>query len=197
VSAEPIADEFVADVSITANGSRWLTGAEQSVWRDFLDVTRLLMDRLNRQLVEDAGMTLAEYEVLVQVSEAPDRRLRMSELADRVVNSRSRLTHTVRRLEERGWVTREDCPLDRRGIWCVLLPEGRAVLQAAAPGHVDAVRSIIFDALDRADRADRPDRADRGELEGLGAAMRTIRAGLRASQSPGRPHSETLATLTP
>jgi DNA-binding MarR family transcriptional regulator len=147
---------------------RWLTDGEQAVWRDFLDVIRLLMERLNRQLVEDSGMTLAEYEVLVRLSEAPQRRMRMSELADLVVNSRSRLTHTVRRLEERGWVVREDCEEDRRGILCVLLAEGFAVLETAAPGHVEAVRSIIFDVLDVEDVA------------GLGRAMRKVRSGLRA-----------------
>jgi DNA-binding MarR family transcriptional regulator len=151
---------------------RWLTDAEQAVWRDFLDVNRLLMERLNRQLVEDSGMSLAEYEVLVQLSEAPDRRLRMSELADLVVNSRSRLTHTVRRLEERGWVTREECEEDRRGILCALLDEGFAVLDAAAPGHVEEVRSILFDPLDPAD------------VEALGQVMHKVRARLRGDAPP-------------
>lgn len=147
---------------------RWLTAAEQKVWRDFLDVTRLLMERLNRQLVADSGMSLAEYEVLVRLSEAEGWRLRMSELADLVVNSRSRLTHTVRRLEERGWVEREECEEDRRGIRCVLLPEGFSVLETAAPGHVEAVRSIIFDPLAARD------------VENLGLLMRKIRAELRS-----------------
>ncbi len=148
---------------------RWLTAAEQAVWRDYLDVVRRLMEKLNRQLVDDAGMSLAEYEVLVQLSEAPNRRLRMSELADLVVNSRSRLTHTVNRLEERGFVAREECLDDRRGILCVLLDEGFAALAAAAPGHVEAVRSLVFDPLDDEDVA------------ALGAAMRKARANLRDS----------------
>jgi DNA-binding MarR family transcriptional regulator len=151
-----------------AEEPRWLTDDEQTVWRDFLDVIRLLMERLNRQLVEESGMTLAEYEVLVRLSEADERRMRMSELADLVVNSRSRLTHTVRRLEERGWVVRQDCEEDRRGILCVLLPDGVAVLESAAPGHVEAVRSIIFDVLDA------------GDVGRLGVAMRKMRSGLRA-----------------
>jgi DNA-binding MarR family transcriptional regulator len=158
----------MTDGQRTAVEPRWLTDGEQAVWRDFLDVIRLLMERLNRQLVEDSGMTLAEYEVLVRLSEAPQWRLRMSELADLVVNSRSRLTHTVRRLEERGWVVREDCEQDRRGILCVLQTEGFAVLEAAAPGHVEAVRAIIFDVLDAEDVA------------GLGRAMHKVRSGLRA-----------------
>jgi len=158
MSAEPV-DPAVA-------GPRWLDEAEQKVWRDYLDVMRRLMERLNRQLVDEAGMSLAEYEVLVQLSESPHRRLRMSELAELVVNSRSRLTHTVNRLEQRGWVAREECPDDRRGILCVLRDEGFTALAAAAPGHVEAVRSIVFDPLDPADVA------------ALGNAMRKARAGL-------------------
>jgi DNA-binding MarR family transcriptional regulator len=175
MSAEPIRQPTATpppDITPPPDEPRWLTAGEQRAWRDFLDVTRLLMERLNRQLVEDSGMSLAEYEVLVQVSEAPDRRLRMSELADLVVNSRSRLTHTVRRLEERGWVAREDCAEDRRGILCVLLDEGYAVLQAAAPGHVEAVRSIIFDPLGAPD------------VDALGTVMAKVRAGLRAQNPP-------------
>jgi len=148
---------------------RWLTDDEQAVWRDFLDVVRVLMERLNRQMVEESGLTLAEYEVLVRLSEVQERRLRMSELADLVVNSRSRLTHTVHRLEERGWVVREDCPNDRRGILCVLLPAGFAVLEAAAPGHIEAVRSLMFDVLE-------PD-----DVERLGVAMHKLRSGLRTA----------------
>jgi DNA-binding MarR family transcriptional regulator len=146
---------------------RWLTAEEQRVWRDYLDVMRRLMDRLNRQLVDEAGMSLPEYEVLVQLSESPHRRLRMSELADLVVNSRSRLTHTVNRLEERGFVVREECQDDRRGILCVLCDAGFAALEGAAPGHVEAVRSIVFDPLDAED------------IAGLGIAMRRVRSALR------------------
>jgi DNA-binding MarR family transcriptional regulator len=146
---------------------RWLTVEEQRAWRDYLDVMRRLMERLNRQLVSDSGMTLAEYEVLVQLSEASQRRLRMSELADLVVHSRSRLTHTVTRLENRGFVVREDCADDRRGILCVLLDDGFAALEAAAPGHVEAVRAIVFDPLEVAD------------IQALGVAMSKVRAGLR------------------
>jgi DNA-binding MarR family transcriptional regulator len=164
---QPAAEEPVAGGR--ADGPRWLTAAEQRVWRDYLDVVRLLMERLNRQLVDESGMTLAEYEVLVQLSESPQRRMRMSEIADRVVNSRSRLTHTVNRLEQRGFVAREECEDDRRGVLCVLLDEGFDALAAAAPGHVEAVRSIVFDPLDPADVA------------ALGVAMRAARVGLRAN----------------
>ncbi len=148
---------------------RWLEDWEQAVWRDYLDVMRRLMERLNRQLVDEAGMSLAEYEVLVQLSESPQRRLRMSELADLVVNSRSRLTHTVNRLEERGFVAREECVDDRRGILCVLLDTGFSALVAAAPGHVEAVRRVVFDPLHGED------------VQALGTAMRKVRAALRDS----------------
>ena len=94
---------------------RWLDDDEQHVWRSYLDVSRLLNERLQHQLVKDSGLSLPEYEIFVQLSEAPDRMLRMSELAERAVNSRSRLTHTVSRLESRGLVRREPCPDDGRG----------------------------------------------------------------------------------
>jgi len=152
----------------TMTDPRWLTAEEQVVWRAFLDVNRVVLERLNRQLIDDSALPLAEYEVLVRLSEAPGRRLRMSELADLVVNSRSRLTHTVRRLEERGWVEREECEDDRRGILCVLQDTGFAVLEAAAPGHVETVRSIVFDPLTPSD------------VEALGAVMSKIRDALRS-----------------
>ena len=149
---------------------RWLDAAEQAVWRDYLDVMRRLMEGLNRQLVDGSGMSLAEYEVLVQLSETPGRRLRMSELANLVVNSRSRLTHTVGRMEERGLVRRQPCPEDGRGVVCTLTDEGYAAIVAAAPGHVEMVRSVVFDALCDAD------------VEQLGEALNRIRTALRQSQ---------------
>jgi DNA-binding MarR family transcriptional regulator len=128
---------------------------------------RLLMDLLQRQAAEGSGMTLGEYEVLVQLSEAPDRQLRMSQLADRIVHSRSRLTHTVGRMERRGLVCREPCEKDGRGVLCHLTEEGFAVLVGAAPGHVEAVRSALFDSLDPED------------VNTLGVAMEKVRARLR------------------
>ena len=127
--------------------TRWLTADEQRVWRDYLDVSRLVNERLNRQLTADSGLSLAEYEVLVQLSEAPNRRMRMSELAVRAVNSRSRLTHTVARMEQRGLVRRQPCPDDGRGVTCVLTDHGFSVIEEAAPGHVEEVRAALFDPL--------------------------------------------------
>ncbi|HKN52011.1 MAG TPA: MarR family transcriptional regulator [Amycolatopsis sp.] len=126
---------------------RWLSDAEQCVWREFNLATRMLQAHLEGQLQHDSGMPHAYYEVLVALSEAPGRRLRMSELADARSSSRSRLSHAVARLEANGWVQREACGTDKRGSWAVLTPEGFAALEAAAPGHVEAVRESLFDAL--------------------------------------------------
>src|SRR4051812_49955517 len=127
--------------------TRWLDPDEQRTWRAFLGATQLLFDQLDRELQRDAGMPHAYYEILVILSEAPDRTLRMSELAERTRSSRSRLSHAVARLEERGWIRREDCPTDRRGQIARLTDNGLDVLAGAAPGHVDAVRSYVIEAL--------------------------------------------------
>ncbi|WKU08767.1 MarR family winged helix-turn-helix transcriptional regulator [Micromonospora sp. HUAS LYJ1] len=127
--------------------TRWLDPDEQQTWRAFLAASRALTDTLDRELQRDAGMPHAYYEILVRLSEVPDRRLRMSELADLTGSSRSRLSHAVARLETAGWVRREDCPTDRRGQVAVLTDAGFAALAAAAPGHVEGVRRHLFDAL--------------------------------------------------
>lgn len=126
---------------------RWLDDHEQQAWRAFLGANRLLFDRLDRELQRDAGMPHTYYEILVWLSETPGRGMRMSELADRTLSSRSRLSHAVSRLEEAGWVRRDDCPTDRRGALAVLTDEGFAKLVSAAPGHVEGVRTHLFDQL--------------------------------------------------
>ncbi|MER5424442.1 MarR family winged helix-turn-helix transcriptional regulator [Streptosporangium roseum] len=128
--------------------TRWLNDDEQRAWRAFLTASQLVQEELDRQLQRDSGMPHAYYAVLVKLSEAPDRMLRMSELAAEVNSSQSRLSHAVARLEERGWVRRERCATDRRVSWAVLTDEGFAVLAAAAPGHVEAVRQCFFEPLD-------------------------------------------------
>jgi len=130
-----------------ASEPRWLNAEEQCHWRSFLSATSELFDILDRRMQAEAGFPHAYYEVLVHLSEAPGRRLRMSDLADRTVSSRSRLSHAVARLEERGWVRREPCPSDRRGQLAVLTDEGYAVLERAAPAHVCAVREHLLDRL--------------------------------------------------
>ncbi len=127
--------------------TRWLTNAEQHTWRAFLEATRRLDDQLDRELQHDAGMPLGYYTILVMLSEAPGRTLRLSDLAERTWSSRSRLSHAVDRLEEKGWVERISCPSDKRGAFALLTDAGFAVLEAAAPGHVEGVRRHVFDQL--------------------------------------------------
>lgn len=127
--------------------TRWLDPDQQHTWRAFLAATRALMETLDRELQRAAGMPHAYYEILVRLSEAPQRRLRMSELATATGSSRSRLSHAVGRLEQHGWVRRQDCPTDRRGQIALLTDEGLATLAAAAPGHVETVRQHLFDRL--------------------------------------------------
>lgn len=126
---------------------RWLDDEERQVWLDWIFTTRLLWEELERDLQRDAGLPFGYYEILVMLSEAPDRRLRMSELADATQSSRSRLSHAITRLEGAGWVRRESCPTDRRGAVAVLTDEGLAALEAAAPDHVESVRVHLFDQL--------------------------------------------------
>jgi DNA-binding MarR family transcriptional regulator len=127
--------------------TRWLDEDEQRTWRAFLAVSELLYGALDRQLQRDAGMTHASYVVLAMLSEAPDRSLRMSELAARANASPSRLSHSVARLEDRGWVRRERDPDDGRGTVATLTDAGWKVLAGTAPGHVAAVREHLFDRL--------------------------------------------------
>ncbi|MPY56257.1 MarR family winged helix-turn-helix transcriptional regulator [Streptomyces spongiae] len=126
---------------------RWLDAEEQRAWLAYVDFSTLLADYLNRQLRRDAGMTHADYGLLSHLSSVPDGALCMSELAHRLKITRSRLTHAVNRLREAGLVDRREDPADGRGQLAVLTDEGRAVLERAAPGHVEAVRRAVFDAL--------------------------------------------------
>jgi DNA-binding MarR family transcriptional regulator len=126
---------------------RWLSDEEQRIWRGFLAAVDMIRGHLESQLQREAGMPHTYYEVLLVLSEAPGRTLRMSELAERCRSSRSRLSHAVARLEENGWVRRDHCPTDKRGSFAKLTAEGFAALKQAAPGHVEAVREAIFDAL--------------------------------------------------
>jgi DNA-binding MarR family transcriptional regulator len=124
-----------------------LTAPEQRAWRAYLEATTLLFDALDRQLQRDSGMPHAYYEILVRLSEADSRSMRMSELADVTRSSRSRLSHAVARLEERGWLKRVDCPTDKRGQIATLTDDGFAALEEAAPGHVETVRQFLIDRL--------------------------------------------------
>lgn len=127
--------------------TRWLDEDEQRAWRAFLHATRSLHAQLDRELQRETGLSHGYYEILVHLSEAPERTARMSELAGRSRSSRSRLSHAVARLEEQGWVRRESCEGDRRGQLCRLTDEGFRVLEQAAPVHVEGVRTHLFDQL--------------------------------------------------
>jgi DNA-binding MarR family transcriptional regulator len=130
-----------------AGATRWLDADEQKAWRAWLYSSMLLQDQLDRELTHETGISHAYYEILVQLSEAPGRALRMSQLAERSLSSRSRLSHAVSRLEERGWVRRQVCEEDGRGQLAVLTDDGFAALEAAAPTHVEGVRRHLFDQL--------------------------------------------------
>jgi len=128
---------------------RWLDETEQRAWRGWLDSTRRVQAAVERGLRDDTDMTIDDYEVLVRLSEAPQRRLHMTELADAVTNSPSRLSQRIDRLERDGLVCRSRCPDDGRAFHAVLTDAGYGRLQEAAPGHVATVRSALFDRLTR------------------------------------------------
>ena len=126
---------------------RWLFAEEQRAWRAFLAATQTLFSAVEAQLQRDSGIPLGYYEILVRLSEAEDRSLRMSKLAEASTSSKSRLSHAVARLEERGWVERLDCETDRRGQVARLTDAGFEMLAATAPAHVEQVRRSLFDRL--------------------------------------------------
>lgn len=125
--------------------TNWLSDSEQQTWRSFLTANRKLQDHLGRDLQSKHNLSLADYEILVNLSEAPGRRIRMSELADLTLSSRSRLSHQVDRMVKAGQLVREDCPDDRRGLFAVMTDEGFAALEKAAPDHVAGVRAYFVD----------------------------------------------------
>jgi len=139
--------EHAAPSDIRRGQPRWLNPAEQSVWRAYLTMTRVVAESLERQLQADAGMPHTYYMILAMLSEAPHRTLRMSELAVITGASQSRLSHAASRLEEAGWVERRRCPTDKRGFLATLTDAGWNVLTQTAPGHVEAVRAALLDPL--------------------------------------------------
>ena len=125
----------------------WLDEEEQAAWRAYLDGTKMLFQALDRQLGAEAELSLTDYELLVRLAEAPDGTLRMRELADATLATRSGVTRAVTRAERAGWVRRVECEDDRRGMNAELTDAGRAKLESAAPGHVNAVRENLLDLL--------------------------------------------------
>jgi DNA-binding MarR family transcriptional regulator len=127
--------------------TRWLTPEEQRAWRAYVAGYLLVEDAIDRQLQQEAGMPHLYYSILANLSDTPERRLRMTELAEQLKITRSRLTYAVTRLEKDGLLRREDCSWDKRGSVAVLTDEGMAVLEKTAPGHVDTVRASLFARL--------------------------------------------------
>lgn len=144
-----------------ATSPRWLDEGQQKVWRSFLDGVARINAHLDTVL-RPHGLDLDEYEILVRLSEAEDRQMRMSDLAEAARQSRSRLTHTVARMEKKGLVTRMPCPDDRRGVIAALADDGYALLVEAAPDHVASVREVLVDVVDPTD------------FEALGRAMTAV-----------------------
>jgi DNA-binding MarR family transcriptional regulator len=128
-------------------GTRWLDADQQSSWRAFVVGVTLLLDRLDADLQHDFNLSLTEYEIMVRLSERPDQQMRMAQLADALAHSRSRVTHTVTRMQKAGLVTRSSSPEDGRGIVCRLTDQGYALLSRAAHVHVAGVRDYLVDVV--------------------------------------------------
>lgn len=143
IEIEGAADEVEAH-AVEAN---WLDPEEMRAWRTYIEASDRLQGVLNRSLQTKHGLTMDDYRILVFLSEAPDRSLRMSEIAEGIVASRSKLTHQIRRLEESGLVQREVCSSDKRGVFAILTDEGLRRLRNAAPDHVADVRKHMIDAM--------------------------------------------------
>ncbi len=157
---EPSNPVMMENMSTTA-AARWLTADQQKVWRAWLDGVARIDAHLD-SVLRPFGLDLGEYEILVRLSEAPDRQMRMSDLAEAARQSRSRLTHTVARMEKKHLLTRVPCPDDRRGVIAILTDTGYDLLETAAPTHVESVREVLVDVIDP------------GDFEALGRAMAAV-----------------------
>lgn len=147
---------------------RWLDQGEMAAWRGFVAASNLLNRRLERQLKEESGLSHTQYEILVHLSAAPGGSLRMTELADRLITSKSGLTYQVTQLEKAGLVGRRSCPSDVRGVFADLTEAGREALRQAAPGHLALVRELLIDVLSPEQLA--------ALAEGLGEVSTRLRA---------------------
>lgn len=136
----------------TDDGTRWLTEDEQRAWRTHLDVGRLLSHQLERDL-QPFGLTLNDYEILVNLSESPEHRMRMTDLATATLQSKSRLSHQITRMEKAELVRRESCESDRRGLFAVLTEHGWETMRTVAPHHVASVRRHFIDGVSPSDLA--------------------------------------------
>jgi DNA-binding MarR family transcriptional regulator len=148
-------------------GTTWLTADQQRAWRAFLRMQGQLAARLNRQLQTDSGLSLADYDVLVQLTDSSQGRLRPYELQRFLQWEQSRLSHHLSRMQRRGLVARDDYAADGRGAYITITDAGRAAIEAAAPGHVDTVRQLFFAGL-RPDQVADLERLSEAVLERLG-----------------------------
>ena len=134
-----------------ATAPRWLNTAEMSAWRRYIIASRRLLEALDTDLAGH-DLSMADYEILAQLSDAPERKMRMSDLATQALLSRSRLSHRMKVMEKAGWVKREACPSDKRGYFAVMTAKGWKAIVAAAPDHVESVRTRFVDHLTKADQ---------------------------------------------
>jgi DNA-binding MarR family transcriptional regulator len=130
-----------------ASDTPWLSDQEQHVWRGWLRLNAELSAVLQRELQDDAGLSMSDFDVLVHLTDDPHGRVRVTDLARLLLWERSRVSHHVTRMERRGLVERAECAEDGRGAFVAVTPAGRAAIEQAAPGHVRAVRRLVFDAL--------------------------------------------------
>ena len=161
---------------------RWLTAEEQRVWRRWMTLNAQLSATLQRELQDDAGLSTQDYEVLVHLTDNPEGRMRVTDLARLMQWERSRVSHHVTRMERRRLVQRVECAEDGRGAFVVITPQGRAAIEQAAPGHVNTVRRLVFDALS-------PE-----EVDSFGAIIEKALAQL--DNQPARPPQIAESTLT-
>ena len=131
--------------------ANWLNPREMKAWRNYIISARRLLDALDNDLVGH-GLSMPDYEVLAQLSEAPNRRMRMSDLAQTALISKSRLSHRMKVMEKAGWVRRETCPIDKRGSFAVMTEKGWRTIVKAAPDHVESVRKRFIDNLSTKDQ---------------------------------------------
>lgn len=155
--------------AMTTVEPRWLEAGEHSAWRAYLDMTAKLTARLNRDMQRQSGISAADYAVLVQLSEHVDRRMRVLELARALGWEKSRLSHQLTRMQQRGLIERSNCTEDRRGAFILLTDKGCSTVVAAAPRHVETVRQYVFDRLS-AEQVAALDRISRAVLEVLDAS---------------------------
>ncbi len=139
-----------------ATAPRWLNPTEMKAWRRYIIASRRLIEALDSDL-DAHDLSMADYEILAQLSDAPDRSMRMSDLAAQALLSRSRLSHRMKVMEKEGWVRREPCPGDKRGYFAVMTPKGWKAIVAAAPEHVESVRNRFMDHLSKSDQQTCPE----------------------------------------